>query len=367
MESPYRRELEVALATVKRAATMSQSILSALDKGVIAKDDLSLVTVGDFAVQALLAASIRHAFPGDTLVGEESADELRQTPALLDRVWELLLRYGNGNAVVAEDSESVVTLPQSKDHLCDLIDRCSAGVPGTGEERTWVFDPIDGTTTFVRGEMYAINVALLQGGQQALSVVALPVLSADVRCGATVSNSSLDPTGRGAVLFAARGYGTYVRPLFGAAEPARRIEAHAEATEVGLRSVSCVDMLFSGVDDVHAAVAERLGVAFPGCDLLGWVPRWAVLALGLANMTVWVYKRRDYHAKVWDHAGAMLLFEEVGGMVTDVDGKAIDLGAGRKLEKNFGFVAAPRRLHGAVLKAAQDTLREQEKGHLLLG
>lgn len=363
MNSRYLRELDVALAAIERAATISQSVLSASDKGVVEKDDLSPVTVGDFAVQALLAASIARAFPGDTLVGEESADELRRNPALLDRVWGLLQLHS-----AAPAGSGTSALPDSKEHLCDLIDRCGAGVPDREEGgRTWVFDPIDGTKTFVLGQMYAINVALLQGGRQVLSVVACPVLSADVTTGGTaISNASLDPTRRGAVLFAARGHGAYVRPLFGAAS-ARRIEAHAETTaDAGdLRSVSCVDMLFSGVDDVHAAVARRLGVAFPGCDLLGWVPRWAVLALGAANVTVWVYKTRDYHAKVWDHAGAMLLFEEVGGVVTDVDGCDIDLAAGRRLERNFGFVAAPRRLHAQVLAAVQETLRVEGKGHLL--
>lgn len=309
MDSPYRRELEVALATVERAATVSQYVLSAPDMGTMEKDDLSLVTVGDFAVQALLAASIGSAFPDDALVGEESADELRQTPALLNRVWNLLQLHGGGSEATKSGSDKDVTFPDSKDQLCDLIDRCGAGTPSAENARTWVFDPIDGTATFVRREMYAINIALLVGGRHVLSVVACPVLSADLRPGATVSNASLDPTSRGAVLFAVAGHGAYVRPLFGAVEPARKLERHAEAAE-SLRSVSCVDMLFSGVDDVHGAVAERLGVTFPGCDLLGWVPRWAVLALGLANMTVWVYKRRDYHAKVVSLMSPVLAYQK---------------------------------------------------------
>jgi 3'(2'), 5'-bisphosphate nucleotidase len=61
----------------------------------------------------------------------------------------------------------------------------------------------------------------------------------------------------------------------------------------------------------------------------------------------------------------MLLFEEVGGRITDVDGKEIDLAAGRKLEANFGFVAAPRSIHHIVLRAVHDTLRETGKEELL--
>lgn len=99
--------------------------------------------------------------------------------------------------------------------------------------------------------------------------------------------------------------------------------------------------------------------------MLPWVLRWAALAMGLGNTTVWVYKRRDRYAKAWDHAGAMLLFEETGGKITDVHGKDIDLAAGRKMSANFGFVAAPERLHPRVLAAVQDVLREAGHEELL--
>lgn len=61
----------------------------------------------------------------------------------------------------------------------------------------------------------------------------------------------------------------------------------------------------------------------------------------------------------------MLLFEEVGGKITDINGKPIDLGVGRKMSANFGFVAAPKALHATVLETVQQVLREQGKGHLL--
>jgi 3'(2'), 5'-bisphosphate nucleotidase len=40
----------------------------------------------------------------------------------------------------------------------------------------------------------------------------------------------------------------------------------------------------------------------------------------------------------WDHAGGVLIYEEAGGKVTDLDGKAIDFSTGRKMSasKYFG-------------------------------
>lgn len=259
-----------------------------------------------------------------------------------------------------------------------MIDRCQTA-PGPG--RVWVFDPIDGTKTFLRREMYAINVALLVDGRQTVAVVGCPLLSPDADIDRKdddepIDNRSVDPTGRGCLLFAVRSYGTFVQPLLeggGSNRPAevapRKLGRHAAAEGVpqprALRPVTCFFLQSSALDEVHRAVAARLGVPFPGGDLVGWVPRWASLAMGLANMTVWVYHKRGRHAKVWDHAGAMLLFEEVGGKITDVDGKPLDLLAGRILSANFGFVAAAADVHEAVLRAVHDVLREQGRVELL--
>ncbi|KAK9423762.1 putative Myo-inositol-monophosphatase [Seiridium unicorne] len=361
MDSPYAKEFQTAINVIQQAAKLSQSVISAEDKGVIEKDDLSPVTVADFAIQALLTASIHHVFPDDKFVGEESAADLRESPALLDRVWALLQRLKQAEA------QSLCKLPSSPEQMCEMIDWCGLGKPGGVESgRVWIFDPIDGTQTFVKGQAYAINVALLEGGKQLLSIVGCPTIPVDAKV--PITDDTKDPTGRGLVVFAAKGYGTHVRPLADSAGQVqtRKIEPHAEtATLADLRSVTCFNTLVSGIDDAHQTIVERLGVAFPGCDLLGWVPRWVTLALGAANMTVWVYRRRDRFAKIWDHAGAMLLFEEVGGKITDVDGKDIDLTVGRKLTSNYGFIAAPKNLHATVLQTVHDVLKEQGKDNLL--
>ncbi|KAI1851535.1 hypothetical protein JX265_012383 [Neoarthrinium moseri] len=362
MDSPYAKELQTAINVVQQAARLSQSVISSADKGVVEKDDLSPVTVADFAIQALLAATIHHAFPNDKFVGEESAAELRETPVLLDRVWALL------QSLKEAESNSLCKLPASPEQMCEVIDWCGNGVPGGPDSgRIWVFDPIDGTQTFVRGQAYAINVALMDGGKQLLSIVGCPTIP--VNAEAPITDKTVDPTGRGLIIFAARGYGTYVRTLVGSAAEVQstKVEPHAETATLGsLRSVTCFQTSNSGLDEVHKTVVERLGAVYPGCDLLGWVPRWVTMALGASNMTVWAYKRRDRVAKIWDHAGAMLLFEEVGGKVTDVHGKAIDLTIGRKMTANYGFIAAPKNVHDVVLKTVHDVLKEQGRGDVLV-
>ena len=53
--------------------------------GAISKNDLSPVTVADFAIQALVSHWLMEAFPTDPLVAEEDSSALRDSP-LLDQV-----------------------------------------------------------------------------------------------------------------------------------------------------------------------------------------------------------------------------------------------------------------------------------------
>ncbi|KAF4981384.1 hypothetical protein FZEAL_2814 [Fusarium zealandicum] len=341
MDSQYAQELTVAIGALKKAAQLSQSIISDQDKGAIEKEDLSPVTVADFAVQALLTATIKHAFPKDRVVGEEDASDLRKNTVLMERVWELLSRIAGD-----EDTPSLCQLPATREQMCDLIDECGATSPG-GSGRTWVFDPIDGTKTYLRGELYAINMALLVDGEQVAGIVGAPNLPIDAE--APLRNENIDTNGQGCIFYAVKGHGAYIRPL--SSDQPRQLATHAAGQDV--RFVTCASIVDSAQEGIHEIVASRLNAPYPGCDLVPWVLRWAVLAMGLGNTTVWVYKRRDRYAKVWDHAGAMLLFEEAGGKITDVHGEKIDLGAGRKLSANFGFVAAPADIHGRVLEVVR--------------
>lgn len=389
MDSPYRQELLLAFAAIQASATITQSVLAAHQQtNLIEKDDLSPVTVADFAVQAVLTSVLASAYPNDTFVGEESASELRNTSALLEIVWKYVSDLQNsqshheaGSKPHSQDTKLV--LPKSKEELCDLIDRCGSGKPKTG--RTWVFDPIDGTKTFIRGELYAINVALLVDGRQALSAVGCPMLAMDSK--APLRNEDVDPENEGCILFAVKDHGAHVRPLKGTVEEVqpRRLPRHEPATKPEeVRFSGCTTIVDSGLNDIHAIIASHLTNPsslsassnnpssstadwIPTCDLGAWVLRWTALALGLANTTIWIYNKPTRYAKIWDHAGAVLLFEETGGMVTDVNGKELDWLAGRKMAGNVGFVGTRggKEAHGRVVEVVRNVLRAHGKGKYL--
>jgi 3'(2'), 5'-bisphosphate nucleotidase len=371
---PFQRELDVATGAVRVAAKLSQHIINAKEQGgVISKDDLTPVTLADFAIQALLSATIRAQFPEDRIVGEEDASQLRTDLLLLEHVYDLLRwAAGHGEGPDAEARREAFPkdcrVPSSREHMCDLIDECGASVPGT-TGRTWVFDPIDGTKTYVRGELYAINIALLVDGKQTVSVVGCPNLS--IAPVAPLRDSHVHE--KGTIAFAVKGSGAFVQSISSGSGTGPMRLRHLDPS-LGLedvRFVSCttVDSALAGVNkEVARRIDHAVAAAeFPTCDLLPWVLRWVALARGLGNTTVWIYKSKERLGKIWDHAGAMLLFEETGGVVTDVLGQPIELAAGRKMKANFGFVAAPPQLHGEVLRTAQAVVREMGREELLQG
>jgi 3'(2'), 5'-bisphosphate nucleotidase len=67
--------------------------------------------------------------------------------------------------------------------------------------------------------------------------------------------------------------------------------------------------------------------------------------------------RADYREKIWDHAAGMLVVEEAGGRVSDVDGKRLDFRHGRTLVANRGVVATAGSIHEQVIEAIREVKR----------
>lgn len=353
MDSPYRKELDIAFGVLRQAAKLSQHLVNAEDKGAVTKNDQSPVTIADFAIQALLAATFKASFPDDTFVGEEDAGRLRDDLLLLETVWELLQWLTQD-----EETSSLCTLPASRQAMCDLIDQCGTSAPAS-KGRTWIFDPIDGTKAFVSGHLYAINIGMLVDGEHTLGAIGCPNLSINAQ--APLQDKDVDPEGKGCIAYAVKGHGAFVRPFDLADGEPRRLSIAPIDHAKELRFVTCTDV-DSALPGIHDSIATRLNVPPPTCDLIAWVLRWVTLAMGVSNANVWVYKKRSRCGKVWDHAGAMLVVEEAGGKIRCTLGKKIDLQSGRLMDRNFGFVAAPEgEVFDELLVATRQAI--QDAGH----
>ena len=64
----------------------------------------------------------------------------------------------------------------------------------------------------------------------------------------------------------------------------------------------------------------------------------------------------SYRECIWDHAPGSLLVAEAGGVVSDVNGAALDFRHGQRLTNNVGIIASNGTAHAAILAALRETL-----------
>jgi 3'(2'), 5'-bisphosphate nucleotidase len=293
------------------------------------KRDKSPVTVADFASQAIVCALLEAELPGDPIVGEESAKALREDAqsalraAVVERVSEQLGFAADADAVLA------------------WIDRGNAEARG---RRYWTLDPIDGTKGFLRGEQYAVALALIEDGEVVLGVLGCPNLpGAD--------------GGVGALFAALLGEGATQRPLWDDAVRPRPISVGDLTRAAEARFCESVESEHSDQGE-SARVAELLGIRREPYRIDSQC-KYAAVARDDASIYLRLPTRADYREKIWDHAAGSLLVEAAGGVVTDVEGRPLDFTRGRTLEGNRGVVATGGSIHDEVLDAVRRARAER--------
>src|SRR5262249_40103941 len=148
-------------------ARLCRQVAAEISPDVLAKKDKSPVTVADFGSQALICRALLESFPNDSVIAEEGSAELRlpENNRILDRVTRHV------QAVQSLSSRSA--RQPSTAQVCDWIDH---GGSTQYRDRFWTLDPIDGTKGFLRGEQYAIALALIVDGQVVVAALACPNL-----------------------------------------------------------------------------------------------------------------------------------------------------------------------------------------------
>lgn len=317
-------ELRVAMEAVRSAAQVCVRVQGALvSADTLSKKDKSPVTVADFASQALVCRALSRASAVQSVVGEESAGELRAPAA--GAVREKVVEYVRGVA-----GEKL-----TEDEVLELID-LGAVEPSRTSGTYWTLDPIDGTKGFLRGEQYAIALALIEDGVVSLAALGCPNLPG--------------PDGaRGALLIAARGKGARQMSLDGTDAVGAPVRVASSGDPSYGRVVESVD---SGHSDQgrSARIAQALGLSEPPLRMDSQA-KYAAVARGDASIYLRLPTRADYEEKIWDHGAGCLVVTEAGGKVTDVDGKPLDFSRGRTLAANRGVIATAGPLHDAVLAA----------------
>jgi 3'(2'), 5'-bisphosphate nucleotidase len=335
MTHSYERELRVAIDSVRQAAILCQAVQIEITADVLAKKDRSPVTVADFGSQALVCRALHEAFPSDPIVAEEDSSELKaaENAAILGQV----LRYVRTSQAGADGPT-----------ICDWIDR---GHTRQFSQRFWTLDPIDGTKGFLRGEQYAVSLALIIDGHIEVGLLGCPSLPFD---SPVTSAGAVRPEGRtgegGSVFYAVRGHGAWMEPLH-ATSAASRIRVSSQADAAHARFCESVESGHSSHGDA-AAIANRLGITQSPIRMDSQA-KYAVVARGEAEVYLRLPTRPDYHEKIWDHAGGVMIVTEAGGVVTDIAGNPLDFRQGAELLANRGVIVTNGMLHNTVLSAVR--------------
>jgi len=321
----YERERAAALEAVREAAVLCRAVQSEITPQVLEKKDRSPVTVADFGSQALICKRLQESFGADPVIGEEDSASLGE-PENADLLKRLV------------DHVSRIVPGAGADEARAWIDR---GGHGEYAERFWTLDPIDGTKGFLRGEQYAISLALVVDGEIVLGVLGCPNLPVDPEA----------PERIGAAFVAVKGEGAFQVPLDGEGDE-RRISVSATADPGMIRFCESVEKAHSSHSDA-ARIAQRLNIKAEPVRLDSQA-KYAQVARGAAEAYLRLPRDEVYREKIWDHAGGVAVVTEAGGRVTDITGAPLDFTHGKTLAMNRGVIVTNGLVHDAILKAIDD-------------
>jgi len=317
-------ETRFAIESVRKAALLAAKVQNEMVSPALTKDDRSPVTVADFAVQALIAQQLQSDFPEVVLVGEEDADALREPEErdTLDQVTQFIQEE-----IPNADTEKVA----------NWIDHGGQDA----SSRFWTLDPVDGTKGFLRGEQYAVALALIEDGIVQIAVLGCPNLT---------NGRKMDIGGPGSLILAVNGEGSWVGPLShdGDFEP-MLVSVQTDRTRARLlRSAEAAHTNVGNLD----LIAQHLGIGAEPVRMDSQA-KYSVLAAGDGELLFRLIspKAPDYREKIWDQAAGALVVEEAGGKITDLDGKALNFKLGRTLAENRGVLASNGQLHNEALEA----------------
>jgi 3'(2'), 5'-bisphosphate nucleotidase len=316
----YAQEKQIAIAAVSQAAKLCQAVRQDMPQA-IEKLDKSPVTVADFGAQAIICKFLAEAFPHDPIVAEEEASTLQ------DASMAPYLRQAT------QYVQAFFPDAQSQDVI-----RWIEHGNGTVSDRYWTLDPIDGTKGFLRGDQYAIALALVEHGVVQVGVLVCPVLS----LGAS-------PTGQ--LLVAVRGAGAALVALETGVESSLHVTSLDNPTKFRF-----VESIEHGDQSQQMAVAQAIGMTQPAIQMDSQA-KYAAVAAGEAALYLRLPspKTPNYHEKIWDHAAGVLIVEEAGGRVTDMDGKPLDFSQSDRLTSNRGIIVSNGVIHDQVLKVLQES------------
>ncbi|KDP20907.1 hypothetical protein JCGZ_21378 [Jatropha curcas] len=366
----YSKEIDIAVRAVQMACSLCQkvqdSIISKSNNQVQSKDDNSLVTVADWSVQATVSWILCESLGSRnvSIVAEEDVETLSKThkAGLLEAVVQTV------NECLAEAPRFGLNAPGvalTTSEVLEAISHCNSSGGPIG--RFWALDPVDGTLGFVRGDQYAVALALIEEGEVVLGVLGCPNypmrkewLNYHHRYHRIISKLT-PPTSeswdKGCVIYAGKGSGeAWMQPLLqgnkklvwpNSARPVRVSSINNPALATFCEPVEKANSSHS----FTAGLAHSMGLRMQPLRVYSMV-KYAAIARGDAEIFM-KFARAGYKEKIWDHAAGAVIIQEAGGVVTDAGGRPLDFSKGMYLDGlDRGIIAcAGPVLHDKIVEA----------------
>lgn len=325
----FENEMETGRNAVAKAMRISKTIQSEMT-GIdsITKSDKSPVTVADFTAQAIICKILKDRFPSIPIVAEERSDVLKKPEN--EEILRKILYY------LSRDN-----MPGKGVDKEDLFHDIDLGKGEPAADIFWTLDPIDGTKGFLRGEQFAIALALIVEGEVRLGILGCPNLQLS-------GHGCRD----GCLIYGVKGSGAESREIETGKTEKIKISTITDPRE--MRFVESYVSTHSNLD-MQLQIAEILGIAGTPVQMDSQV-KYGVVGTGNAEIYLRIPhpKTPDYREKIWDHAAGSLIVEEAGGVVTDILGNKLDFSRGKTLADNSGVFASVPSIHDRVLKIISD-------------
>ncbi|CAI0376085.1 unnamed protein product, partial [Linum tenue] len=299
----------------------------------------------DWSVQAIVSWILAESFQDQnvSIVAEEDVQTLSKA-----ELADLLASVSKTvNESLAEAPKYGLQSPKKAlgaTQVLEAISRCNSTGGPTG--RHWVLDPVDGTLGFVRGDQYAIALALIEDGKVIMGVLGCPnypmkngwLNHHHHRYDESMSSSASDTWEKGCVIYAQKGSGKAWIKVSSIDDPG--LATFCEPVEKANSNHSFT-----------AGVAHSMGFKNQPLRVHSMV-KYAAIARGDAEIFM-KFARCGYKEKIWDHAAGVVIVEEAGGVVTDAGGRPLDFSRGTYLEGlDRGIVACcSAKLHEGFIGA----------------
>lgn len=191
-------------------------------------------------------------------------------------------------------------------------------LPEDYSKRVWMVDPLNGTKSFVKGsDTFAVVIALVENGIPIFSCVTMPA--------------------QGKVFYAEKGNGSFEK-IGGEFKQIHATSVHE------IQRARLITREPSG--DIRPIEEKLDRIPFMQRIEEGSGAKLCMIARGDAEAHI----NTNFRAGKWDIAAPQLILEEAGGIVTDLDGKAIDYTKGTvNLERSY-VASANRALHEKILE-----------------